>query len=57
MVGSSWKNDESGGLAPTVSLAAIYRGVMPYIASNLVRLALLLSVPALCLWLPAVMKD
>ena len=45
------------GLAPTVSLAAIYRGVMPYIASNLVRLALLLSVPALCLWLPAVMKD
>ncbi len=45
------------GLAPTVPLAAIYAGVTPYIISNLVRLALLLSVPALCLWLPAVMKD
>jgi tripartite ATP-independent transporter DctM subunit len=44
------------GLAPNVALAAIYRGVTPYIVSNLVRLALLLSVPALSLWFPAYVK-
>lgn len=44
------------GLAPKVPLSAIYRGVAPYIASNLVRLAILLVFPALCLWLPAYMK-
>ena len=44
------------GIAPQVGLGNIYRGVMPYIASNLLRLALLLTFPALCLWLPQVMK-
>lgn len=44
------------GVAPQIPLADIYRGVMPYVASNLVRLALLLAVPALCLWLPATLK-
>lgn len=39
-----------------VPLRAIYRGTAPYIASNLVRLALLLSVPSLALWLPAALK-
>jgi len=44
------------GIAPQVPLTAIYRGVTPYIASNLLRLALLLTFPALCLWLPAYLK-
>lgn len=44
------------GLARQVPLAAIYRGVSPYIFSNLLRLAILLSIPALSLWLPAYMK-
>lgn len=44
------------GIAPSIPLAAIYRGVAPYVASNLVRLALLLAFPALSLWLPAVLK-
>jgi len=44
------------GIAPDIPLAAIYRGVAPYVASNLVRLALLLCFPALTLWLPAVLK-
>jgi len=44
------------GIAPEVPLRAIYRGVMPYIASNLVRLGLLLSVPPLALWLPELLK-
>jgi tripartite ATP-independent transporter DctM subunit len=43
-------------LARKVPLAAIYRGVMPYVASNLVRLALLVAFPALSLWLPAALK-
>lgn len=44
------------GIAPSIPLAAIYRGVAPYVASNLVRLTLLLTFPALCLWLPAYLK-
>ena len=44
------------GIAPSIPLAAIYRGVAPYVASNLVRLTLLLTFPALCLWLPALLK-
>jgi C4-dicarboxylate transporter, DctM subunit len=44
------------GIARDVPLAATYRGVMPYVASDLVRVALLLSVPALSLWLPQALK-
>ena len=44
------------GVAPQIPLAAIYRGVAPYVASNFVRLALLLSFPVLTLWLPAHLK-
>jgi C4-dicarboxylate transporter DctM subunit len=44
------------GIAPQISLRAIYRGVMPYVLSNLVRLALLLAFPALVLWLPNALK-
>ena len=43
-------------IAKKVPLTDIYRGVTPYIFSNLVRLALLLSLPALTLWLPKVLK-
>lgn len=44
------------GIAREVPLSATYRGVVPYIASDLLRLALLLSLPALALWLPNVLK-
>lgn len=44
------------GIAPQVKLAAIYRGVAPYVASNLARLAVLLAFPALSLALPAWLK-
>jgi tripartite ATP-independent transporter DctM subunit len=43
-------------IAKKVPLTDIYRGVTPYIFSNLVRLALLLAFPALTLWLPKVLK-
>jgi len=44
-------------VAPDIRLGAIYRGVAPYIASNLVRLAVLLAFPALTLWLPGALKN
>lgn len=44
------------GVAPHIPLGAIYRGVAPYVVSNLVRLGLLLGFPALTLWLPTVLK-
>ena len=44
------------GIAPQVPLVQIYRGVAPYIVSNLLRLTVLLSFPALCLALPAWLK-
>ena len=43
-------------IAKNVPLTDIYRGVTPYVMSNLVRLALLLSLPALSLWLPYLVK-
>jgi C4-dicarboxylate transporter, DctM subunit len=45
------------GIAPHIPLPAIYRGVMPYVGSNLVRLSLLLAFPALALWLPQLLKS
>ncbi|MBI3372979.1 MAG: TRAP transporter large permease [Betaproteobacteria bacterium] len=39
-------------IARDVSLGTIYRGVMPFIASDIVRLTILCAFPALSLWLP-----
>jgi C4-dicarboxylate transporter DctM subunit len=44
------------GLAREVPLAAIYRGVAPYIAADGLRLALLAGFPVLTLWLPGILK-
>ena len=44
------------GLAREVPLAAIYRGVAPYIAADGLRLALLAAFPVLTLWLPGILK-
>ncbi len=44
------------GVAPQIALSDIYRGVAPYVASNFVRLGVLLSFPALALWLPHALK-
>jgi TRAP-type mannitol/chloroaromatic compound transport system permease large subunit len=41
------------GVAPgSVSTSSIYRGVIPFVALQLVAIALLLSFPALATWLP-----
>ncbi|MGL4324072.1 MAG: TRAP transporter large permease [Beijerinckiaceae bacterium] len=38
-------------LARTVPIAATYRGVLPFLIADIVRLALVLAVPGLALWL------
>jgi TRAP-type C4-dicarboxylate transport system permease large subunit len=40
-------------IARDVSLPSIYRGALPFIASDLVRLVILCAFPAISLWLPA----
>ena len=40
------------GVARTIPLSQIFRGVMPFVASDFFRLMLLTLVPALTLWLP-----
>jgi tripartite ATP-independent transporter DctM subunit len=42
------------GLAKQISMATIYRGVAPFIAADLVLLALLALLPDIALWLPRV---
>jgi C4-dicarboxylate transporter DctM subunit len=39
-------------LVPDVPLATIYRGVMPFVAADTIKLVLLIAFPALALWLP-----
>jgi C4-dicarboxylate transporter, DctM subunit len=40
------------GIARDIPLTTIYRGVAPFIAADLVRLAVLILFPPLALWLP-----
>lgn len=39
------------GIARDIPLYAIYRGVLPFIASDIVRLSLIIAFPSLALWL------
>jgi tripartite ATP-independent transporter DctM subunit len=39
-----------------VKLTSIYRGVWPFVAADIVRLGILIAVPAISLWLPSFMK-
>lgn len=40
------------GVAKDVSLGTIYRGVLPFVLADIIKLALLILFPALSLWLP-----
>jgi tripartite ATP-independent transporter DctM subunit len=40
------------GMARTIPLTTIYRGIVPFLMADVVRLALLVFFPALALWLP-----
>jgi C4-dicarboxylate transporter DctM subunit len=41
------------GIAKDVPLSRIFKGVLPFLASDLVHLVLLIAIPGLALWLPA----
>lgn len=43
-------------LLPEVKLGAIYRGVWPFVAADVLRLAILIAFPAIALWLPSLMR-
>jgi TRAP-type mannitol/chloroaromatic compound transport system permease large subunit len=40
------------GLAPQIPMRTIYRGVAPFIAADLLLLAILTVFPEIALWLP-----
>lgn len=44
------------GVRPEVPMGALFRGVVPFIAADCVHVLLLVSVPALSLFLPSLMK-
>jgi TRAP-type C4-dicarboxylate transport system permease large subunit len=41
------------GVIPGLPIGAIYRGIMPFVVADLVRIGLIISFPAIVLWLPA----
>jgi TRAP-type C4-dicarboxylate transport system permease large subunit len=43
-------------VADDLPLRTIIRGILPFILADIVRLAILLAIPALSLWLPATMR-
>jgi C4-dicarboxylate transporter, DctM subunit len=43
-------------LLPHVSTATVFSGVMPFMVADIIRLAILIAVPWLSLWLPSLMK-
>jgi len=43
------------GMLPDVRLATIFKGVTPFWIVDIVRLALLVLLPAISLWLPSLM--
>ncbi len=43
------------GIARSIPLGTIFRGIVPFLAADLVRLAILTVLPCITLWLPCVM--
>ena len=43
-------------LLPQVSTATVFRGVMPFVWADVIRLAILVAFPIISLWLPRLMK-
>jgi tripartite ATP-independent transporter DctM subunit len=41
------------GVIPGLPIGAIYRGILPFVAADLVRIGLIIAFPAIVLWLPS----
>jgi TRAP-type C4-dicarboxylate transport system permease large subunit len=44
------------GMARDIPLMTIFRGIVPFLCADLVRLTILILFPGLALWLPATMN-
>lgn len=42
-------------VAPDIGIGTIYRGILPFVLADILRILLLIAVPALALWLPGLM--
>jgi TRAP-type C4-dicarboxylate transport system permease large subunit len=42
-------------LARDISLGTIFRGIIPFLASDFVHLAMLIFIPATVMWLPTIL--
>lgn len=42
-------------MQPDVPLGTIFRGAVPFVSADLVKLALIVLIPAIALWLPSTM--
>ena len=43
------------GITPDVPLWTIYKGVLPFCLADLIKLVLMVLIPAITLWLPSTM--
>jgi len=43
-------------MLPDIKLTEIFRGVIPFVAADIVRVALIIFIPALSLFLPSFME-
>jgi TRAP-type mannitol/chloroaromatic compound transport system permease large subunit len=43
-------------LLPQVGTGNLFRGVLPFVTADVVRLFILLAFPGIALWLPSVLK-
>jgi C4-dicarboxylate transporter, DctM subunit len=43
-------------LLPQVPTTTVFRGVLPFMAADIVRLAILIAFPVISLWLPSMMR-
>lgn len=43
------------GIAPDIPLGRVFRGVVPFLIADLIHLILLVAVPGVALWLPAIL--
>jgi len=43
-------------MLPDVPLSAIFKGIVPFFAADIVRLLLVVFLPGLALWLPRVLS-
>jgi TRAP-type C4-dicarboxylate transport system permease large subunit len=43
-------------LLPNVSTGTLFRGVLPFMVADVIRLAILIAFPIIALWLPSLMR-